>query len=296
MGHSHSAAGQHRGRLLAVFALSLVTLVAEVVVGLLSGSLALLADAGHLFADVAGTGLALAAIWFASRPPSPERTYGYYRLEILAAVANAVLLLGVALLVLAEAWERVRAPVPVDTLPMLLVALAGLGVNAASLALLRPGQAHSLTIRGAYLEVLSDLLGSVAVVAAALVIRFTGWLAIDPLASALIALAILPRTWTLLREAVDVLLEATPKGIDLEEVRQHILQTPGVTGVHDLHAWTITSGMNVLSAHVVIAPDAQPAAVLDRLWACLEGHFDVGHSTFQIEPYDRFEAERGCHR
>ena len=289
MGHDHhrSATAAHRGRLSAVFAITVAVLVVEVAGAALSGSLALLADAGHVLADGAGIGLALLAIRFAARPASPQRTFGYYRLEILAAVVNAVLLFGVAGFVLVEAWRRLTEPPAVASGLRLAVAAAGLAATAGSMWLLRDGQQHSLNLRGAYLEVLGDLLGSVAVLAAAAVIALTGFQAADPIASALIGVLILPRTWRLLREAVDVLLEAAPKGVDLAEVRQHLIGTPGVTDVHDLHAWTITSGSPVLSAHVVVTDEALAAGhggrVLDALCSCLGEHFDLEHCTFQLE-------------
>jgi cobalt-zinc-cadmium efflux system protein len=296
MTHSHaSPAGAHRGRLLAVLLIGLAVLAVEVVGGLLTGSLALLADAGHVLADVAGLSLALLAVWFGGRPATPGRTFGWYRAEILAAVVNAVLLLTVAGLVLVEAWRRLREPPEVAAVATLVVALAGLAANGVSMALLRRGQAESLNLRGAYLEVWGDLLGSVAVLAAAGVIAVTGFEAADPIASALIGLLILPRTWRLLREAVDVLLEATPKGLDLEEVRRHILEAPGVVDCHDLHAWTITSGMPVLSVHVVVEDHVPPGAVLDRLGACLAGHFDIEHSTFQLERPEHRDHEGATH-
>jgi len=298
MGHDHhrSATAAHRGRLSAVFAITVAVLVVEVAGAALSGSLALLADAGHVLADGAGIGLALLAIRFAARPASPQRTFGYYRLEILAAVVNAVLLFGVAGFVLVEAWRRLTEPPAVASGLMLAVAAAGLAANAGSMWLLRDGQQHSLNLRGAYLEVLGDLLGSVAVLAAAAVIALTGFQAADPIASALIGVLILPRTWRLLREAVDVLLEAAPKGVDLAEVRQHLIGTPGVTDVHDLHAWTITSGLPVLSVHVVLEREADAGEVLDGLGACLAGHFDIEHSTFQLEQPEHRGHEGATHR
>ena len=178
---------------------------------------------------------------------------------------------------------------------MLAIALVGLGVNALSLYLLHAGQRSSLNMRGAYLEVMGDLGGSIAVIVAAVTITVTGWQQADALASAVIGLLILPRTWRLLREAIDVLLEATPKGVDLEEVRTHILEAPGVADVHDLHAWTITSGMNVVSAHVVLTEGADPPAVLDELCRCLSGDFDIEHSTFQLETADRRRLEERSH-
>ena len=295
MVHVHSAAGAHRGRLRVVFAITATVLVAEIVGGLVSGSLALLADAGHMFTDVAGIGLALFAIKLGARPATDERTFGLFRFEILAAVINAVLLLGVAGLVLFEAWRRLLEPPEIASGLMLGVAVVGLAANAVSLFLLRRAQAESLNMRGAYLEVLGDLLGSAAVIVAAALIAATDFRAADPIASALIGLLILPRTWRLLREAVDVLLEATPRGIDISEVRRHILETPGVADVHDLHAWTITSGINVVSAHVVLARAADGPAVLDDLCACLSGDFDIEHSTFQLETRDRRPVEEASH-
>jgi cobalt-zinc-cadmium efflux system protein len=297
MGHGHgqSAARAGRGRLLAVFLVSLAVLVVEVVGGLVTGSLALLADAGHMLTDVAGIGLALLAIWFAGRPATPERTFGHYRFEILAAVVNAVLLFGVAVVVLVEAWRRLADPPEIASGWMLAVAVVGLAANASAVWLLRHGQAESLNLRGAYLEVLGDLFGSAAVVGAAVVIQVTGFRAADALASMLLGVLILPRTWRLLRDAVDVLLEATPKGVDLAAVRRHILEAPGVADCHDLHVWTITSGMDVVSAHVVLEPDAHGPAVLDWLSACLGDHFDIEHSTFQLEQPEHRGHEGATH-
>jgi cobalt-zinc-cadmium efflux system protein len=294
--HARSAAAAHRGRLTAVFAVTLAVLVVELVGAALSGSLALLADAGHVLADAAGIGLALLAIWFAARPATLQRTFGYYRLEILAAVVNAVLLFGVAGFVLIEAARRLTDPPVVASGLMLTVAAVGLVANAGCLWLLRDGQKTSLNLRGAYLEVWGDLLGSVAVLAAAAVIALTGFRAADPIASAVIAVAILPRTWRLLREAVDVLLEAAPKGVDLAEVRRHLVETPGVSDVHDLHAWTITSGLPVVSVHVVLEDGADAGRVLDGLGACLAGHFDIEHSTFQLEQPEHRNHEGATHR
>ncbi len=283
MPHARSTAAAHRSRLVGVFGLTLAIFVIEVVGSVLSNSLALLADAGHVLTDVFGVGFALAAIWIAGRPATSARTFGFLRIEIFAAVANAMLLFGVAAYVLYEAWRRLSEPADVTSGLMLAVATVGLVANAVSLYLLRDAQDRSLNMRGAYLEVMGDLAGSVAVIVAALVIAVTGWTGADVVASVLIGLLILPRTWTLLREGLDVLLEATPKGIKLEHVREHILEAPGVVGVHDLHAWTITSGMTVVSAHVVLSEDARTGDILDHLGACLADDFDVKHSTFQLE-------------
>ena len=296
MPHPHgSAAAANRGRLVAVFGLTLTVLIVEVVGAIASNSLALFADAGHMLTDVSGIGLALLAIWFAGRRPTNDRTFGYLRVEILAAVTNAFLLFGVAAFILYEAWQRLSVPEPVTSGLMLAVALVGLGANAGSLFLLRDAQRESLNMRGAYLEVMGDFAGSAAVIVAAIVIAVTGWTTADAIASAVIGLLILPRTLSLLRDATDVLLEATPKGLDMALVRSHILEAPGVVECHDLHAWTITSGMNVVSAHVIVAPDAKPAAVLDHLCTCLSGFFDIEHSTFQIETADRRRLEEEGH-
>ena len=295
MSHQHSATAEHRSRLVAVFLITLTIFVVEVVGGLASNSLALIADAGHVFTDVVGVGLALGAIWIAARPASDERTFGFYRAEILGAVINAVLLFGVAAYVLYEAWRRLMEPPQVASGLMLAVALAGGVANGLSLWLLRSAQGESLNMRGAYLEVLGDLLGSVAVVVAAIVIALTGQTIADPIASAVIGVLILPRTWGLLREALDILLEATPKGMRLAEVREHLLRAEGVEDIHDLHAWTITSGMKVASAHVVLRDGANPAKVLEELNECLSADFDVEHSTMQLETSDRRRYEEAHH-
>jgi cobalt-zinc-cadmium efflux system protein len=290
-----TAAETNRGRLAVVFTLTLGVFIVQAVGGMVTGSLALVADAGHNFTDVIGIGLSLGAIALAGRPASGARTYGFLRLEILAAVANALLLMGVAAYVLVEALRRLVAPPEIASGLMLAIALAGLAANAFGLYLLRDAQHTSLNMRGAYLEVMGDLAGSLAVVVAAAIIALTGWRQADAIASAAIALLILPRTWRLLRDAIDILLEATPKDIDLAAVRRHILEADGVADVHDLHAWTITSGMNVVSAHVVLAEGADPPRVLDELCRCLSGDFDVEHSTFQLETADRRRLEERAH-
>jgi cobalt-zinc-cadmium efflux system protein len=290
-----SAAYGDRRALATVLGLSVAVLVVEVVGAWLSGSLALLADAGHVFTDVAGVALALGAIWVGSRPPTDARTFGWYRAEILAAVINALILFGLAAFILVEALRRLSEPPEVAGGLMLAVAVVGAVGNLVALRVLQGPQARSLNMRGAYLEILGDLLGSFAVIAASILILVAGLTAADAIASGLIAVLILPRTWALLRDAVDVLMEATPRGLRLETVREHILAAGGVADVHDLHAWTISSGIPVLSAHVVLAPGASPSAVLDELCACLTGDFDIEHSTFQLETSDRRRIEEASH-
>jgi cation diffusion facilitator family transporter len=289
-GHAHvpvTAGALHRRQLVLVLVLTLGVMAAEVLGALISGSLALLADAGHMATDAAGIALALGAVTLAQRPARGRRTFGWQRLEILAAVANGLLLLVVAGYVLVEAVRRIGQPPQIDSGLMLAIAAVGLAVNLVSLAVLHRGRAASLNLRGAYLEVLADALGSLAVIVAAVVIATTGWTAADVVASVVIGCLVLPRAWHLLREALDVLLEAAPRGVSLDEVRKHILAVDGVLGVHDLHAWTITSGLPVLSAHVVVTDEALAAGhggrILDALCECLGEHFDMAHCTFQLE-------------
>jgi cobalt-zinc-cadmium efflux system protein len=281
--HSHSAAGRHAGSLRTAIVVLGALLVVELAAGIAANSLALLADAGHVFADVSGMLLSLVAIRVAARPPTGARSFGLYRLEMLVAAANAVLLLGIAVVVLVEAVRRLAAPPDVQPGLVIVVAIVALAGNIAALRLLAGGQRESLTMRGAYLEVVGDLLGAAAVLVTGLVIALTGWHPADAVASILVAVLIVPRTLRLLRDSVDVLLEATPKNVDLADVERHIREAPGVIDVHDLHAWTITSGMNVVSAHVVLAEDGKPGDVLDHLGTCLADDFDVNHSTFQLE-------------
>ena len=261
--------------------------LAEVVGGLLSGSLALLADAGHVLTDSAGLVIALIASVLASRPATSARTYGLQRAEVLAALVNGVLLVAIAVVVLVEAVRRWTGTAEVDTGLMLAVALGGAAANVAGLLVLRGGKDESLNLRGAYLEVLGDLLGSLAVVVAAVVIWVTGWTRADALASVLVVCLILPRAWSLIRDVVDVLLEATPRGVDLDRVRTHIEDTPGVVEVHDLHVWTITSGLPVLSAHVVVAGDdlasGRSGQLLDTLSSCL-AHRSLTSLTYTWSP------------
>ncbi|MFD6422811.1 cation diffusion facilitator family transporter [Streptomyces sp. NPDC060198] len=291
-GHTHgtpaTASAAYLGRLRIALGITLGVMVMEVVGGVLADSLALIADAAHVATDGLGLGMALLAIHFANRPAGPNRTFGFARAEILAALANCLLLLGVGGFLVFEAVDRFITPA--DTRGGLAIAFASVGLiaNLVSLTLLMGGQKDSLNVRGAYLEVLADTLGSVTVLVAAGVILATGWQAADPIASLVIGLMIVPRTVKLLRETVNVLLESAPKGVDMAEVRAHITALPGVLDVHDLHAWTITSGMPVLSAHVVVHQEMLDSIghekLLHDLQGCVGGHFDVEHCTFQLEP------------
>lgn len=282
-GHGHSAASANKKRLAIVFGLTTTYLIVEVIGGLATGSLALLADAGHMLTDVAGLGLALLAIRFAERPATPERTYGYYRVEILAALTNALVLIGVSIYILVEACERFRNPPAVDSGPMLLVAGAGLVINIIGIFILRRGSKESLNMKGAYFEVLSDMLTSIGVLVAGVIMLTTGWYFADPLISAGIGLFILPRTWALLREAVGILLEGTPSDVNLAAVRAAVGDLPGVREMHDLHVWTLTSGVNAMSAHVVILDDSLHDALLSAVHDTIRSNFKIAHVTVQLE-------------
>lgn len=298
VGHGHGhAAGRavDRSRLKVVLAVTLAVIVVELVGAWVSGSLALLADAGHMVTDAAAVALALSASYVATLPPTSRRTFGFHRAEILAALVNAVVLLGVCGYLAVEGVRRLIDPAEVETGPMLVFALVGLAANGVSLALLARRRDESLNMRGAYLEVLGDLFGSALVVVAAVVIMTTGFTRADPVVSLLIAVLILPRSYGLLRDAVNVLLETTPAHLDLDDVRDHLREVPGVVDVHDLHAWTITSGMPVLSAHVTVTDSCLEergvGPLLDEFSGCVASHFDVDHVTFQIEPESHRDHE-----
>ena len=290
-GAGASATGRHKRPLQIAFGLTFLYMVAEIVGGLATGSLALLSDAAHMGTDVVGLGMALAAIHLASRPAPAHRTYGTYRLEVLAALANSALLFGVAGYVLYEAYQRLREPPEVLGVPMLVVAVVGLIVNLISFRLLVAGSKESLNVKGAFLEVLSDLLGSIGVIVAAGIIAVTDWRYADPIIGAGIGVFILPRTWKLASQAVRILIEAAPSGIDVDEVRARLLSLPGVADVHDLHVWTLTSGMDAASGHVVVAEGADNHDVLDRVSAVLADEYHVAHSTIQCEPASHKDRE-----
>ena len=278
-----SGAQKNKRHLVIVLVLTSIYLAAEVIGGVITHSLALLADAGHMFTDVAGIGLALLAITYAQRAPTSERTYGYYRIEILAALSNSLILVGISFYVLYEAYQRFKDPPEVASGPMLLVAVVGLVVNVIGMRLLRDASTESLNMKGAYFVVLSDLLTSIGVIVAAVVMWATRWYYVDPLLSAGIGLFILPRTWNLLRSAVGILLEGTPAEIDLDAVRKAIGEIHGVAGVHDLHVWALTSGINALSAHVIRSNGVLHDELLNSIRKRLTSDFRIGHTTIQVE-------------
>jgi cobalt-zinc-cadmium efflux system protein len=290
--HGHGAAANER-RLALALVLAAVYMIAEFVGGLLTNSLALLADAGHMLSDVAALGLSLFALRIARRPASPRFTYGYYRTEILAALANGAALVAIAIALLFEAYERFGAPEPVQGGPMLAIATGGLVVNLIALAILSGGREASLNVRGAWLHVLSDALGSLGAITAGALIWAFGWMWADPVASVVIALLVIRSAWTLLGEAVAVLMEGAPPHIDVDAVRDSIIELPDVSAVHDLHVWTITSGVVSLSCHVV-APAAEPAKVLREIRELLHQRFGIDHLTIQVEPDDFEERTTSC--
>lgn len=298
MGHDHghaSGRAADRSRLRIVLGVTVAVMALEVVGALVTGSLALLADAGHMATDASAVVLALGASYVATLRGGPRSTFGLHRAEILAALVNALVLLVVCGYLAWAGISRLADPQSVDAGPMVLFALVGLVANAVSLVVLRRSDTGSLNMRGALNEVLSDLLGSLLAVAAGLAILLWGLDRADPVASLLIAALILPRSVLLLRDVAEVLLEVAPAGLDLDDVRSHLLDMPGVVDVHDLHAWTITSGMPSLSAHVTVTQAALDehgvGGILDRLCECTAEHFDVRHSTFQVEPETHREHE-----
>ncbi len=281
--HLHDHAQQsHQGRLRWALVLTAVFFVAEVVGGVVSNSLALLADAGHMFTDVGALALSLFVAWFSRQRAAPEKTYGYLRLEILAALLNGAVLLLVSGLIVWEAVGRLQSPEPLQGGLMLAVAVGGLLVNAASAAILHPVHGHSLNARGAYLHVLGDLLGSVGTVIAAIIVRTTGWLTADPVASIVVTLLVVRSAWRLVREAVEVLLEATPAHISLGSVREGLQAIAGIESVHDLHVWTVTSGMVAMSAHAVVREPGANQKVLEEAVAAMRG-LGISHVTLQVE-------------
>lgn len=295
--HSHvnlSAGVRHRGRLIAVFVMTAVFTVVEVATALLSNSLALLSDAGHMLTDMLGLGMALAAIELArrhaERAQGGSHTYGLYRLEIVASFCNALLLFAVAGYVILEATRRIGSPAEVTSTPMLIVAVAGLVVNVVAYLVLRGGASESLNVEGAALEVLADMVGSIGVIIAAVLLILFGWTWADAVFGIAIGVWILPRAWRLGGRSLRILLQAAPSGVDLDEVRGRLGSLDGVLDVHDLHIWTLTSGMDSASVHLTVAPGADNHAVLDQARDLLKDRYAIGHATLQVEPADH----RGC--
>ncbi len=294
--HQHGRAPESRRSLTIVLALTAIYMVAEAIGGWWTGSLALLADAGHMLADVAALMLALMAVWFAARPATPNKTFGYYRLEILAALVNGVALILISLIIVYEAYQRWFAPTKVRSIAMTIVAAGGLLVNLLCAYLLHQDRDQDLNIRGVWLHVIGDALGSVAAIIAGALIALFGWNAADPLFSIIIALLIVWSSWNLIRDATNVLLEGTPAHINLAAVEDAILQTDGVADVHDLHIWTITSGREALSAHVIHAQSISQPGLLKELRTKLHDRFGVDHLTIQMEtPEFEDDTFHFCH-
>ena len=299
--HDHAPTGIRGAgnrRLLAIsLAITSVVMVVQIVGAALTGSLALLADAAHMFTDAAALVIALVASMVAARPANDRNTFGFQRAEVFGALVNGVILIALSVWVAIEGVRRLLAPSEVEVAGglMLVIAIIGLVANASAMWLLSAAQRHSINVRGAYLEVLGDLIGSAAVIVAAIIIVTTGWMPADAIASLLIAAMIIPRAISLLREVVSVLAESTPAGMHVTEIREHILSTPGVVDVHDVHVWQLTRGAPVFSAHVVVEGDAESdgrsGQILGKLQGCLAQHFDVEHSTFQLEPAGHIEHE-----
>ncbi|HEY9718004.1 MAG TPA: cation diffusion facilitator family transporter [Trichormus sp.] len=290
--HKHGAGGhghhgdlrqQSRSAMLTVLAMTSTYMIVEVVVGFMSHSLALLADAGHMLSDVGALVLALVAFWFSAKPPTPDKTYGYYRSEILAGFFNSLLLVGISLYILLEAYQRIQHPPEVGGLPVLIVAAFGFVINLTSLKLLHKGSQNSINAKAAYLEVMSDSLATLGVIISSIIIMTTHWYAADAVISAVIGVAILPRTWLLLTECINILMEGTPGHINLAELRQSIISVDGVVDVHDIHVWTITSGLDSMSGHVTIDPAVAPDAVLAAVTDLLNDKYGLNHTTIQVD-------------
>jgi cobalt-zinc-cadmium efflux system protein len=299
-GHSHGISNNADGRYLTI-ALALLSafMVTEIVVAVLSGSLALLSDAGHMLSDVGAIGAALWAMRLAARPAAGAWTFGWKRAEILSAAANGITLLVVSGIVTFEAISRLVSPAQVDGAPVLIVAIVGVAVNILVAWVLARANRSSLNVEGAFQHVLTDLYGFIGTVIAGIILLTTGFDRADSIASLIVVALMLKAAWGLLRDSGRVLLEVAPKAIDLDQVRQHLLETDHVHDVHDLHVWTLTSDLPTLSAHIVIDnscfTDGHVPRLLDQLQGCLVGHFDVEHSTFQLEPASHIEHESGAH-
>jgi cobalt-zinc-cadmium efflux system protein len=291
--HHHHSHATNRQRLIVVLALTITYMIAEVVGGIMTNSLALLSDAGHMLSDVAALVLALAALWFAARPITTKKTYGYYRMEILAALANGVALVVISLMIFYEAVQRIRSPEPVDFRGLMLIAGGGLAVNLISAWILHSAAEDNLNIRGAFLHVIGDALGSVGAIIAGIAIWQWGWTLADPAISVLMCLLIIWSAWHLIRESVNILLEGTPAHINIRAVIEAMHDVAGVEDVHDLHVWAISSGKDALSAHVTIDARASHHAVLGALQQKLQKQFNIGHVTLQLETQDEAQATTG---
>ncbi|WP_167052160.1 cation diffusion facilitator family transporter [Salinibacterium sp. ZJ77] len=303
-GHDHGAVARGAGnriRIAIALAITVTVLVAELVGAAISGSLALLGDAGHMSSDAIGLAVALVASVVAARPATDRHTFGFQRVEVLGALINGIILIVVAVFVGVEGVKRLVSGIDhIDAWPMLVIATVGLLANIVAFAVLRGGDRTSINLRGALLEVLGDMLGSVAAIAAGAVILLTGFVQADAIASLVIAALIAPRAAILLRDVIRVLTESAPRDRDVEQIRSHLRETPGVVDVHDVHIWDITSGSPVFTAHVAVDPEifvrGETGALLEKLSACLAGHFDVAHSTFQLEPAGHSQCEEHAHR
>ena len=280
-----SAGNKHNKSLKIVFSITLVYFIVEVIVGFMSNSLAVLSDAAHMLTDVAGQVLALFAIWMASKPRNSKKTYGYLRTEIFSALINAIVLIFISGYILYEAWQRFQDPPKVAGFSMLIVASIGLIINLISMKILKSGSEESINIKGAFLEVVADMLSSIAVVIAGIIILSTGWLLIDPIISALIGLFILPRTFGLLKESVDILLEGVPKDVNYDAVEKYISKNPGVDSIHDLHIWSLTSGVNALSGHIIMKPETTITEMNDIIFKIkkeLNSSYKISHTTLEV--------------
>ena len=280
-----SAGNKYNKSLKIVFSITLVYFIVEVIVGFMSNSLALLSDAAHMLTDVAGQALALFAIWMASKPRNSKKTYGYLRTEIFSALINAIVLIFISGYILYEAWQRFQDPPQVAGFSMLIVASIGLIINLISMKILKSGSEESINIKGAFLEVVADMLSSIAVIIAGIIILSTGWLLIDPIISALIGLFILPRTFGLLKESVDILLEGVPKDVNYDAVEKYISKNPGVDSIHDLHIWSLTSGVNALSGHIIMKPETTITEMNDIIFEIKKGlnsSYKISHTTLEV--------------
>ena len=280
-----SAGNKHNKSLKIVFSITFVYFIVEVIVGFMSNSLALLSDAAHMLTDVAGQVLALFAIWMASKPRNSKKTYGYLRTEIFSALINAIVLIFISGYILYEAWQRFQDPPKVAGFSMLIVASIGLIINLISMKILKSGSEESINIKGAFLEVVADMLSSIAVIIAGIIILSTGWLLIDPIISALIGLFILPRTFGLLKESVDILLEGVPKDVNYDAVEKYISKNPGVDSIHDLHIWSLTSGVNALSGHIIMKPETTITEMNDIIFEIKKGlnsSYKISHTTLEV--------------